>query len=301
MQKHVLISGGSGLIGTEITKQLLEKGYEVSHFSRSKKKDTRINTFVWDVDKGTYDSEAFAKQPDYLINLAGAPINKRWTPEYKSEILQSRIDAIRLLFEGVHAQGYTPKAFVSTSAVGYYPSSLTDEYTEKSKPGNDFLSEVCIAWEREAKLFEKLDVRTAICRVGIVLASNSGALPAIVKPIKFGLGAPLASGEQWMPWIHVKDVAKAFIEAMENKDLKGAVNAVGPYNVTNKQLTKAAADVLKKPLFLPKVPAFALKLALGEMAETALSSNKVLNKKLSSVGFNYQFEKLEDALKDLLG
>lgn len=300
MKQHVLISGGTGLIGSEITKQLLVKGYNVSHFSRSKKDSTNVNTFVWDVDKGTYDAQAFAEEPQYIINLAGAPINKRWTPEYKSEILRSRVDAIRLLFDGVQKQNYTPKAFISTSAVGYYPSSLTESYTEEAKPGKDFLSEVCIAWEREAKLFKQINVRTAICRVGIVLDNESGALPAIVKPIKFGLGAPLDSGEQWMPWIHVKDVARVFIEAMENQQLSEAINAVGAYNVTNQQLTKAAAAVLNRPLFLPKVPAFALKFALGEMAETALSSNKALNTKLAAIGFKYNFDTLEDALKDLL-
>ncbi len=297
----VLISGGSGLIGKEISRQLLSKGYQVAHLSRRGTSSMKnIAAYAWDVDKATYDEQAFMWQPDYLINLAGAPIDNRWTPTYKSEILRSRVDGTRLLFQAVQKHMVPLKAFVSASAVGYYPHSYTANYTETSKPGNDFLSEVCVAWEREAEQFKALNIRTALCRVGIVLSDAGGALPQIAKPIRYGLGAPLARGTQWMPWIHLEDVARVFIEAMENPAATGPINAVGPYNITNETLTKACAHVLNKPLFLPNIPAFALKLLLGEMAETALSSNKVENTRLQTLGFNYRFSTLEAALQDLL-
>jgi uncharacterized protein (TIGR01777 family) len=301
MQKKVLISGGSGLIGKEISRQLLDKGYTVSHFSRSANhKNASIKVFEWDVEKGTYDKAAFEQNPDFIINLAGAPLNKRWSPTYKSEILKSRTESIRLLYKGVQEQEKKPQAFISTSAVGYYPNALDETYAESAAPGKDFLSEVCIAWEREARLFENLGIRTVINRVGIVLSMQGGALPQIVKPIRFGFGAPLASGKQWMPWIHLEDVASVYVRAMEETGLEGAANAVGPYSVTNEDFTKMAAMVLQKPLFLPNVPAFVLKLMLGEMAEIALTSNNALNTKLESIGFQYKYKTLEQALQALL-
>ncbi len=294
-----LISGGSGLIGKAITQQLLQEKHEVAHLSRTSAAG-KIPSFTWDPNKGTVDAAAFSWQPDILINLAGAPINKRWTPAYKSKIVSSRVLSTRLLLESVQKHKANIKAFVSASAVGYYPSSFEESFSESASAGSDFLSEVCIAWEREANLFKQLNIRTAICRVGIVLAKEGGALPAITAPVKLGFGAPLASGDQWMPWIHIQDVARVFIEAALNPKAQGPINAVGPYNVTNKALTKACARTLHKPLWLPRVPAFALKLALGEMAETALSSNKVKNDKLQALDFSYNFSTLEEALQDLL-
>ncbi len=296
----VLISGGSGLIGKEISKQLIAKNHEVVWLSRHPGSNSlNIKEYHWDTDKGTMDKDAL-EGVDTIINMAGAPISERWTPAYKSEIIRSRVDSIRLLFTVIQKNKFPVKSFISASAVGYYPHDYHREFTEDSPPGKDFLSLVCQKWEQEVKHFKSLDIRTARCRIGIVLSELGGALPEIAKPIKYGVGAPLGSGKQWMPWIHLKDVAGIFVFIAENENLSGVYNAVGPYNVTNAELTKATAFVLNKPLFLPKVPKFMLKLALGDMHQMVVNSNKASNKKISDAGFQYQHNQLESALEDLL-
>lgn len=297
---NVLVSGGTGLIGREISKQLLDKGHEVRWLTRQPGNNKfGIKEFQWDTDKGTINAEAL-KGVDTIINLAGAPLTERWTPEYKSEIIRSRVDSVRLIHEAVRENDIPLKNFISASAVGYYPDDPEKEYDEGDAPGSDFLSLVCQKWEQEAQNFEHMDVRTIRCRVGIVLSTKGGALPKLVKPIKYGAGAPLGSGKQWMPWIHLKDVAGQFVFLAEHNTPSGVYNAVGPYNVTNEQLTKAAAHVLGKPFFLPNVPKTALKIALGEMAKMVLISNKVSSKKIEDAGYSYKFKKLEAALQDLL-
>ncbi len=296
----VLITGGSGLIGKEISQQLLNKGHEVRWLSRQPGSNSlNIKEYKWDTDKEIIDLEAF-EGVDTIINLAGAPIDSRWTPSYKSEIIRSRVDSVRLLYTTIEKNNLPVKTFISASAVGYYPHDYEKEFTEESAPGSDFLSLVCQKWEQEVQHVKSLGIRTARCRIGIVLSNNGGALPQIVKPIKFGLGAPLGNGKQWMPWVHLRDVAGIFVFIAENDKLSGVFNAVGPYNVTNAELTKAAAKVLDKPLILPKVPETVLKIALGDMAKMVLISNKVSNKKISEAGYNYQFTDLNAALEDLL-
>lgn len=296
---NVLITGGTGLIGTAISKVLLEKGHELAYLSR-KPSDNALNIpeYEWNVEAGKLDSNAF-NNVNAIINLAGAPIFKRWTPPYKSEILRSRVDGTRLLFEQIQKHNIGLKAFVNASAVGIYPNSFTKEFTEEDAPGDDFLSLVCQKWEQEAQNFEQLNIRTVRMRIGIVLSRKGGALPQMATPVRFGAGAPLGSGKQWVPWVHISDLATMFVHALENENIKGAVNAAGPHNVTNATLTKKIADVLHKPLFLPKVPEFALKLAMGEMAQAILASNKVSTQKIQQAGFTYQYSSLDAALDDL--
>jgi uncharacterized protein (TIGR01777 family) len=296
----VLISGGSGLVGEAITSILLQSNYTVRHLSRTaKKRADGVQVFAWDTDRDSIDEAAF-QDLDYIINLAGASIAKRWTPEYKSELLRSRVDGTRLLFNTAEQLGTPLKAFISASAVGYYPSSIGDTYHEEDKPGSNFLSLICEKWEQEAHNFEQLGIKTFILRIGIVLSTKGGALPQIALPIKFGLGAPLASGKQWMPWIHLEDLARQFVYCIENPNIEsGIYNAVGPESVSNKELTQAIAKSLKKPLFIPSVPAFALKLILGEMSETVLASNRCSNRKIQAAGFKYKFPLLDQALSNL--
>jgi len=296
----VLISGGSGLVGEAITQILLNKKYTVRHLSRSAKtRPDGVRVFAWDPDKGSIDEAAF-KDLDYIINLAGASIAKRWTPEHKSEVLRSRVDGTRLLFNTTEKLNTPLKAFISASAVGYYPNSFDQTFSEEDAPGNDFLSLVCQKWEQEAVNFEQLGIKTLRMRIGIVLSTKGGALPQMALPIKFGAGAPLGSGNQWMPWIHLTDLAGQFVHCIENPTLKdGVYNAVGPKSVTNKELTAAIAKSLKKPLFLPAIPAFALKLMLGDMSETVLASNRCSNRKIHATGFKYEFPLLEQCLQDL--
>jgi uncharacterized protein (TIGR01777 family) len=295
----VLISGGSGLVGRAISQLLLDQNHQVTWLSRKAGKNALgIQEYAWNVETGYIDPKAL-ENTEAIINLAGSPISDRWTPQNKSEILRSRVDGTRLLFNSVQKANLPLKAFISASAAGYYPNSFTQVFTEDDPPGNDFLSLVCQKWEQEAQNFDQLNIRTVILRVGIVLSTKGGALPKIAAPIKLGAGAPLASGKQWMPWIHLQDLAQQFVYALKTKAMQGAYNACGPTNATNAQLTKAVAHALNKPLLLPKVPAFALKLLLGEMAETVLASNKCSNNKMAAAGFNYQFPKLDAALANI--
>ncbi|MCR9153298.1 MAG: TIGR01777 family oxidoreductase [Bacteroidetes bacterium] len=297
---RILISGGSGLLGREITKQLLSKKHEVAWLSRNPNKCPKgVLGFSWDPDQMQIDKAAidFA---DAIINLAGANIAKSWTPHYKNEILRSRVDGTRLLFNTVRERGKALNSFVSASAVGYYPNSEEKTFSEEDAPGNDFLSLICQKWEQEAQSFESLNIRTIRLRIGIVLDPKEGALAQMAAPLKFGLGAPLGNGGQWMPWIHRVDVAALFVSAVENSDFAtGVYNAVGPENHRNKELTKILAKTLKRPLLLPPVPKFVLKIMLGEMSAIALASTKTSNEKVLRTGFQYQFKSLESALKDL--
>ncbi|MBG00010.1 MAG: TIGR01777 family protein [Owenweeksia sp.] len=296
----IIITGGSGLIGTEISRQLLDEGHEVVYLSRHPRtNDLGINEYEWNPDTETLDIQAF-EDVSGIINLAGASISKKWTSEYKNEILRSRVDGTRLLFETVQSHRFPIRFFISASASGYYPNSYDQEYSEEAPPGNDFLSMVCQKLEQEAQLFEKVGVRSVRMRIGIVLSNKGGALPQIARPVRLGLGAALGDGHQWMPWVHLEDVAAMFVYAATSDSLSGVYNAGGPYNVTNEELSRLVAKVLDKPFFMPNIPKFLLKLALGEMAETALASTKINTDKIQQAGFRYRHTDLEESLSDLL-
>lgn len=297
---RVLISGGSGLVGQEISKLLIEKGHEVAWLSRSPTKvPPNVKGFFWDPDKGEIDL-ASLHYAEGLINLAGASIAERWTPHYKNTILRSRVDGTRLLFDAVLKSAQKPKVLVSASAVGYYSNGVKHILREEDGPGSDFLSLICTKWEQEAINFEKLNIRTVRLRIGIVLDAKEGALAQMAAPAKWGFGAALGTGQQWMPWIHRTDMARMFIHALEDSAVKtGVYNASGPESVTNLELTRVLAKVIKRPLILPNVPAFALKLFLGEMAAIALADTKVSSAKIQGTVFKYKFSLLEAAVRDL--
>jgi uncharacterized protein len=297
---NVLITGGTGLVGKVLTKLLQEKNYTVSYLSRSKQSGS-IKTYHWDIDKKQIDIEAIA-QADYIIHLAGAGVaDKRWTDSYKKEIIDSRVVSTQLLAEAIEKSPKKPKAFVSASAVGFYGFDTKDTLLQENAPkGDGFLAEVTEKWENSIQEVIKLGVRTAIMRIGIVLAKEGGALQKIMQPIQFFAGSPLGSGKQYMSWIHIKDMAHMLIYALENESIQGIYNAVGNSPVTNADFTKAVAKVMDKPLFLPNVPSFALNLMLGEMASMVVGGNKVSNEKIVNAGFQYKFATLESALKDLI-
>lgn len=299
MQESVLISGGSGLVGNVLTDLLLEKGYKVGHISRSKSSDSRIETIVWDLRSKTIDIEKVVKY-DYLINLVGAGIaDKKWTAERKREIINSRVDALIFLFEIIKNNQHQFKSIVSASAVGYYGFETSDHiFTEIDKPGNDFLAETCLKWEKAVFQFNELNIPTSAVRIGIVLSTDGGALKELARPIKLFAGAPLGSGKQYIPWIHIKDVSRQFIYQMESK-LSGPYNASADEHRTNAEFTKDVASVLNKPLILPNVPTFVMKIILGERAMMVLKGNKTSNKKIKDAGFKYKFSNLKLALEDL--
>jgi len=299
MSMKVLISGGSGLLGRAITKDLLAKGHTVAWLSRHSGQEGEVKKFAWNPDRGEIDQEAIAFA-DAIINLAGASIAKPWTPHYKNEILRSRVDGTRLLYEACRKANKQLSAFISASASGYYPNDPEKLYDENAAPGSDFLSLICQKWEQEALNFENLGIRTLRMRIGIVLDAKEGALSQIARPVKLGFGAALGTGKQWMPWIHIKDLAGIFIHVLLNDQItSGAYNATGSKSATNIELTKLVARRLNRPLWLPPVPEFVLKLILGEMSAIALASTQCSAQKIIETGYKYQYPELENALKDL--
>ncbi len=303
MSNHVLITGGSGLVGSRLTELLLAQKYTVSHLSRSPAKpSSAIPTYRWDIKKQSIDPQAIATA-DYVIHLAGAGVaDQRWTDQRKQVILNSRTESTKLLRDAIAQAGpATLKAFVSASAVGVYGADTGEALlTEERVAADDFLAKVVVQWEAAVDTIEALGVRTVKCRIGIVLSPDGGALPPIARTVRWGVGAPLGSGEQYLSWIHIDDLCRLFIHALEDANMTGVYNAVGPQPVTNQQLTQAVARVMHRPLWLPNVPGFALKLALGELASAVLGGNRVSNQKVADAGFHYKFDKVDVALADLL-
>jgi uncharacterized protein (TIGR01777 family) len=298
---NILITGGTGLVGTVVTELALQKGYQVSFLSRSTKSIPQVKVFQWDIAQKKIDIQAI-EQADYIIHLAGAGVaDKRWSDAYKQEILDSRIISTQLLQEAISKSIKKPKAIVAASAVGIYGFDTGDTLMQEgSRQGEGFLAEVTKKWEEELLKFENLGIRTAIMRIGIVLSTKGGALQKMMQPIQFFAGSALGSGKQYMSWIHIRDLARMFLFAIENEQIRGVYNAVGNTPVTNETFTKAIAKVMNKPLFLPNVPEFALRLMLGEMASMVIGGNRVSNEKIVKAGFQYEFETLEEALKNLI-
>lgn len=275
---------------------LIQQGHTVSHLSRAKKPGS-VPTYVWNIPEGKIDDEAL-KNIDTVIHLAGEGIaDKRWTEKRKREILESRTQSTSLLTRYVEKYPNI-KTVISASAIGYYGETLSSaEFTETSNPGNDFLASVVKAWENEADKIQ--NKRIVKIRTGIVLSEKGGALKEMARPVRWGVGAPLGTGEQYVSWIHIDDLCKMYIKAVEDAAMQGAYNATGPYAVTNYDLTRAIAKVLHKPLWLPAVPSFVLKIMLGEMADLLLYGSVVSSKKIQQAGFTFQFPTLEKALADL--
>jgi len=298
--KKVLITGGSGLVGTELSILLKEKGYEVAHLTRNKKENYPYKQFEWNIKKQKMDDEAI-RFADIIIHLAGAGVaDKKWTDSRKKVIIESRTESAALLHKMISKMpDEAPKHFISASAIGYYGMDTGDKLVdENTEAGKDFLAEVTKKWEAAAEQFESLQIPIAKIRIGIVLTDKGGALPQLAQPIKLFAGAPLGSGKQWMSWIHIEDLTRLFLHVVENK-LTGVYNGVGPNPATNKGVTKAVAKVLNKPLILPNVPAFAMKLLLGEMAQMVLGGNKVSADKTLDSGFEFKFAKLVYTLEEI--
>ncbi|MGY6562246.1 MAG: TIGR01777 family oxidoreductase [Luteibaculaceae bacterium] len=300
--EKVLITGGSGLIGGKLSALLTRSGYEVIHLSRRVTGKEKFKTFSWNIEEGQIDLDSF-KGISHIIHLAGAGIaDKPWSKKRKLEILNSRTQSVDLLFKAY--QEIKPeqlKTFITASGIGWYGMGTDDTiYSEESGAAPDFVAQVCLSWEKAASAFEPF-ARVAALRTGIVLSTDGGALPKIDAPIKLWSGAPLGSGKQWIPWIHINDLCEMYQFALKNPSFTGAYNAVVPANaqVTNESLTVAIAHKLNKPLFLPNIPEFVLKLMLGEMAQLVLRGSRVSAEKISKEGFTFEFETLTKALDNL--
>lgn len=299
MSGRILITGGTGLIGSRLSEMLIDQGYEVAHLSRQANAKSHYKTFKWDLEKN-YIDEKVLQYADYIINLAGASVaGGKWTPQRKKEILDSRIQGARLLRKCLEQTQHHVKAFISASAVGIYGNTGDQLVTEESNYGTDFLAEVTKQWEAAAWEIHELNIRTCIFRIGIVLSTKGGALPQIARPVKLMAGAPLGSGKQYFSWIHIDDLCRLFIQAIEDPKFQGVYNAVAPNPVTNKEFTQTLAQVMHRPLTGLKVPAFGLKMVLGEMSEVLLGGQRVSSDKVLQQGFTFEYNDLQEALKYL--
>ncbi len=300
----VLVTGGTGLIGRRLCKALVDRGDEVVVLSRNpdraKNMPSGVELLRWDgrtpAGWGKVVGEA-----DAVVNLAGENIaSGRWTEERKRRIRQSRLDAGKAIVEAVADSAEKPAVLIQASAVGYYGPHGDETVTEETPAGNDFLARLAVEWEESTAPVEAMGVRRSIIRTGIVLASEGGALPRMVLPFRFFVGGPLGDGRQWMPWIHISDEVKAILFLMDHENASGPFNLSAPNPVTNEEFARTIGRVMGRPAFM-RVPAFALKLLLGEMATVVLDGQRAIPERLTGAGYDFQFDRLLPALEEIMG
>jgi len=298
----VLITGATGLVGSEITALCHKNGIAVNYLTTSKDKiktQDNYKGFYWNPSSEEIDINCF-DGVSAVINLAGASISKRWTSKYKKIILSSRINTLRTLYKGIKESGGDEiKSFISASAIGIYPNSLSNFYEEGvAAVDTSFLGDVVMAWEKEIDSFKVFDFPVSTVRIGLVLSKKGGALLEMAKPIKYFAGAAFGSGKQWQSWIHITDLARIFLFIIEQQ-LSGTYNGVGPNPVTNTKMVKEIAKVLDKPLLLPNIPKFAMRMILGEMSYLLFASQRVSSKKIEEEGFVFNHNNISLALEDI--
>jgi uncharacterized protein (TIGR01777 family) len=306
---RILITGGTGLIGQLLVSKLVADGDEVIVLSRSpeKKRDLVPGAQIigWDA-KTAAGWGHLADGADAIVNLAGTNLAgkgflpKRWTPERKESILQSRLRSGHAVVEAVERAAQKPGVVVQASAIGYYGPSGDEILLESSPPGDDFLARVCIAWEETTAPVEAMGVRRAIIRTGFVLSDKGGGFPTLLIPFKLFAGGPMGSGEQWVSWIHIEDEVRVIQYLIENQDASGIYNLTAPNPVRNRTLANVIGAVMGRPSFVP-VPGPALRLALGEVANTVLDGQRAVPEHLRAAGFDFKYTEVEQAVKDLLG
>ena len=299
-KKRLLITGGSGFIGSRLVPVLLDQGHVVTVLTRNPDKTAlHFNHAVTTIEQLNLlnDTDVF----DVAINLAGQGItDKRWTPGIKKQLRDSRILTTEKLISYLQAAKKKPECLISGSAIGYYGNQGEKLINEQISGDNSFSSKLCFDWEHEAQQAEALGIRTCYLRTGIVLGKKGGALCKMLPAFKLGLGGPMGSGRQWMSWIHIDDLIGIILHVINNKDIKGAINGSAPNPVTNKVFSSTLARVLKRPAFLP-MPAFVLKLMLGQMAEELLlSGQRVIPKKILDAGYEFKYAELENALSEVV-
>lgn len=302
MSRKVVITGATGLIGKKIADLLIQRGDELTIFTRSIDKAKQIipdaaEYVEWNLSLDNWQAALDGKYA--VIHLAGENVMaKRWNEKQKKNIFNSRIDTTRSLVNAIENTAYMPKVFLAASAIGYYGNS-EQSVSEESEPGNDFLSGVVKAWEDETKKVDLFKVRRVNVRTGIVLDKNEGALAQMITPFKYFIGGPLGSGKQWFPWIHIDDVAGIFLYALDNENVNGILNAVSPNPLRMNEFCKLLGRVMHRPSLF-KVPEFILRLIFGEATEVLLQGAKVIPKRTLQLGYEYKFDKEEKALIDLL-
>ena len=298
MMHTYLITGGTGMVGQALSGLLEQQGHVVRHLST--RMSPAPNRFHWNPAQGSMDARAL-EGVTHIIHLAGANVAERWTAKHKAAILDSRVKGSATLEAAIRElpADKRPQALISASAVGIYPNHPDHVYTENDGDPQGFLGDVVHQWEASVDRIAALGLRLAKLRIGIVLGPGSGVMATLLPVFKLGLGAPLGNGRHWMPWIHVEDLARQFAYLAEHP-VDGVWNGVGPFSVTNAEFSRLLARSLKRPYFLPAVPAWALRLALGEMAQVGLMSTRCSAAKWEGVGFNFHYPTLEAAFGQLL-
>ncbi|MDA9809504.1 TIGR01777 family oxidoreductase [Flavobacteriales bacterium] len=293
----ILITGGSGLLGSSLTQKLLSENIEVVHLTREKNSKNDVKNYLWNWGENEIDEKCF-NGITHIIHLAGAGIaEKAWTQKRKNTIVKSRVFTARLLHSKIESLNIDLKAFISASAVGFYGAQVSEkEFNESDVSFEDFMGNCCKQWENAADLFVPIS-RVVKLRLGVILDKDFGALPRIARMIKNRIGSPLGTGSQYMPWIHIDDAVEIFYNAIRNNEYSGVYNAVSTENITNSILTKSVGRVLNRKIWLPNVPSFILRFLYGEMSDTILKGVKVSNKKIKNLGFKFKYNKIDEALK----
>lgn len=295
---RILVSGSHGLVGKALIRSLSADGHEIARLVRGK--PSGGGEIEWHPNEGRIDASAL-EGLDAVVHLAGESIaSGRWTDEKKRAIRDSRVKGTALLSNALARLSRPPSVFVSASAIGYYGDRRDEVLTEKSLPGNDFLAEVCVEWEKATRPGIEKGIRTVHARFGIILDANEGALAKMLTPFRMGIGGRIGNGKQWMSWIAIEDVVNGLISVIGDQSLSGPVNFVAPNAVTNAEFTKTLGRVLSKPTLFP-VPVFGVRLAFGEMADALLlSSQRVKPAVLEKMGFKFTQPSLESALRNIL-
>ena len=298
----ILITGATGLIGQDLVNLLINNSHTIHYLTTSPQKiinKTNYQGFFWNPQEGKIDENCI-EGVDVIVHLAGATIAKRWTDSYKTELIESRVLSANLLFNLLKKNTHQVKQFISASGIAIYPDSYKKIYTESSTEiDNSFLGNLVVKWEESANQFKLLNIKVAKLRTGVVFSEKGGALLEMMKPIKMYVGSGFGSGKQIQSWIHLYDIVNLYYFVITNQ-IEGIINAVAPETISNQDVTKLIAKHLKRPLFLPNVPKFILKLVLGEMHILLFNSKNIISTKLKEVNFKFKYSTVESALKNCI-
>jgi uncharacterized protein (TIGR01777 family) len=297
----VLITGGGGLIGKYVTSALVGSNYKVIHLSRNPSFSQNVKAYRWDPENQIIDSD-LNENIDYVIHLAGANIGeKKWSAGRKKEIVGSRVNSLKFLYKILRERNIRLKAFITASGINYYGTTTSERVFSESDPsGDDFLASTCKQWEDAADLFQNDGIRTVKIRTGLVLERQNTTFKKFIIPARFGIFPIIGSGEQYISWIHIKDICSIYLETLENNNFEGAYNAVAPEFLNYRDFIKILARVMKRPFINISVPYTALRIFMGEMSDLAAKGSRISSKKLINAGFRFSFGNLNDALTDLL-